>query len=153
MKDDNFRLPSEAEWEYAARAGTNTPFFFGDQITPELVNYNGEYPYRDGEVGKYRGHPVAVGSLGIPNEWGLYDVHGNVWEWCEDEWHNDYSGGYAPTDGRPWVSAVGEMAAYRVVRGGRWRGGAAYGRSAFRVGRGPGYRDDSLGFRPARSVP
>jgi formylglycine-generating enzyme required for sulfatase activity len=152
LKDDNFRLPSEAEWEYAARAGTTTPFFFGDQITPEIVNYDGRSPYRDGEVGKFRGHPVAVGSLGIPNEWGLYDVHGNVWEWCEDEWHDDYSGGYAPTDGRPWVPAVGR-AAYRVIRGGGWHYGAVSCRSAYRVRGTPGSRHDDVGFRLSRTLP
>ena len=153
LKDDYFSLPSEAQWEYAARAGTTSPFFFGDQINPAIVNYDGRYPYRDGEVGKYRGHPVAVGSLGIPNEWGLYDMHGNVLEWCQDEWHDDYSGGLAPTDGKAWTTGGDVNAALRVIRGGSWGYYAVGCRSAFRYWRSPGYREDGVGFRLSRTLP
>ena len=84
-----FRLPTEAEWEYACRAGTTTAFWFGAQITPEQVNYHGNYPYAGGERGVYRREPVAVKALPC-NDWGLYQMHGNVWEWCQD-WSGTYS--------------------------------------------------------------
>ena len=84
-------LPSEAQWEYACRAGTTTPFSFGQNVTPELVNYNGEYPYTDGEKAQYRGETILVKSL-PPNDWGLYEMHGNVWEWVQDTWHANYDG-------------------------------------------------------------
>jgi formylglycine-generating enzyme required for sulfatase activity len=83
-----YRLPSEAEWEYAARGGTTTPFAFGTTITPEMVNYNRYDPLDPGDLAK----PVEVGSVGRANRWGLYDMHGNVREWCEDDYHPSYSG-------------------------------------------------------------
>ncbi|MFZ4699460.1 MAG: SUMF1/EgtB/PvdO family nonheme iron enzyme [Candidatus Methylumidiphilus sp.] len=92
-------LPSEAQWEYACRAGTKTPFSFGDNITPEQVNYDGNYPYAGGKKGKYRKETVPVKSLPA-NPWGLYEMHGNVWEWVQDAWHDNYQG--APTDGSVW---------------------------------------------------
>ncbi|TAG86585.1 MAG: hypothetical protein EAZ18_25495, partial [Oscillatoriales cyanobacterium] len=92
----SYRLPSEAEWEYACRAGTTTPFYFGDTITPDLVNYDGNYPYGAAPKGLYRQQTTDVGSF-PPNSFGLYDMHGNVWEWCSDKYHGNYSG--APTDG------------------------------------------------------
>jgi formylglycine-generating enzyme required for sulfatase activity len=95
----NYRLPSEAEWEYACRAGTTTPFYFGETITPDLVNYDGNYSYGAAPKGKYRQQTTDVGSF-PPNAFGLYDMHGNVWEWCADPWHSDY--GKAPTDGSVW---------------------------------------------------
>ena len=82
-------LPSEAQWEYACRAGTTTPFSFGPNITPEQVNYNGNHPYAGGKMGLYRGETVSVAGL-PPNPWGLYEMHGNVWEWCQDHWHRNY---------------------------------------------------------------
>jgi eukaryotic-like serine/threonine-protein kinase len=95
-----YRLPSEAEWEYACRAGTTTPFHFGPTLTPELANYNGGYSYGSGPKGQYRQQTTPVGSFAA-NGFGLHDMHGNVWEWCLDHWHDDYNG--APTDERAWV--------------------------------------------------
>ncbi len=142
-----YRLPSEAEWEYAARAGTTTPFAFGETITPEIVNYNGERPYASAPKGEYRGKTVEVGSLGVANAFGLFDMHGNVWEWCEDQWHDSYND--APNYGRAWedISATGS---YRVGRGGGWNGSAVRCRTAVRYGGAPGDRDGYLGFRLVR---
>ena len=98
----DLNLPSEAQWEYACRAGTTTPFSFGANITPEQVNYDGNYPYAGGEKGWYRQETVPVASL-PPNPWGLYEMHGNVWEWTQDHWHDNYRD--APTDGSVWVSS------------------------------------------------
>ncbi|MEG4585135.1 bifunctional serine/threonine-protein kinase/formylglycine-generating enzyme family protein [Microcoleus sp. MOSTC5] len=94
-----YRLPSEAEWEYACRAGTTTPFYFGDTITPDLVNFDGTSSYGAAAKGLYRQQTTDVGSF-PPNAFGLYDMHGNVWEWCADPWHDNYQG--APSDGRVW---------------------------------------------------
>jgi formylglycine-generating enzyme required for sulfatase activity len=143
-----YRLPSEAEWEYAARARATTPFAFGATITPAIVNYDGNYPYGGAAKGEYREKTIAVGSLGSANAWGLFDMHGNVWEWCEDDWHGNYDG--APTDGRAWVD-VPSRGSNRVLRGGGWITSAVNCRSAFRIYVTPGYRDDNLGFRLLRT--
>jgi formylglycine-generating enzyme required for sulfatase activity len=98
-----YRLLTEAEWEYAARAGTITPYAFGETITPKIVNYNGNHPYWEEQgKGEYREKTIPVGSLGRPNAFGLFDMYGNVWEWCQDHWHPDYKG--APSDGTSWES-------------------------------------------------
>ncbi|MGH9752595.1 MAG: SUMF1/EgtB/PvdO family nonheme iron enzyme [Blastocatellia bacterium] len=137
-----YRLPSEAEWEYACRAGTTTPFASGENITPEVVNYNGNYPYAKAKKGKYRGETIPVGSLGVANAFGLFDMHGNVWEWCEDVYHN-YNG--APTDGSVWLS--GGDSSYRVLRGGSWYDDGGHCRAAIRLWFGAGARDDDFCFR------
>ncbi|MEG4809648.1 formylglycine-generating enzyme family protein [Microcoleus sp. F8-D3] len=108
-----YRLLSEAEWEYACRAGTTTPFHFGETITPNLVNYDGNRSYANAPEGDYRQQATDVGSF-PPNDFGLYDMHGNVWEWCSDRWHENYI--CAPTDGSSWEGKSN----YRVVRGGSW---------------------------------
>ncbi|MEM7725884.1 MAG: bifunctional serine/threonine-protein kinase/formylglycine-generating enzyme family protein [Cyanobacteria bacterium P01_A01_bin.45] len=123
----NYRLPSEAEWEYACRAGTTTPFYFGATITPDLVNYDGNYPYGDAPKGEYREQTTDVGSF-PPNAFGLYDMHGNVWEWCEDTWHKNYNG--APTDGSAWVD--NDNGSQRMLRGGSWVNGSWLCRCAYR---------------------
>jgi formylglycine-generating enzyme required for sulfatase activity len=138
------RLPSESEWEYACRAGTKTPFSFGDTISTEQVNYNGNHPYGDGEKGEYRRRTVPVASLPA-NPWGLFQMHGNVDEWCADRWHDNYED--APNDGAAWVI---RGARYRVLRGGSWSGRAGGCRSAYRYGWPASARSDSVGFRPAR---
>jgi formylglycine-generating enzyme required for sulfatase activity len=107
-----YRLLSEAEWEYVARAGTTTPFWWDSSITPARANYVYE---GEGSKGEYRGGTVPVGSF-QPNPWGLYAVHGNVWEWCEDTCHDNYNG--APTDGSAWI--LNSTDSGRVIRGGAW---------------------------------
>ena len=135
------KLPSEAQWEYACRAGTQTPFSFGDNITPELVNYDGNYPYAGGEEGLYRKKTVPVKSL-PPNPWGLYEMHGNVWEWCID-WYGDY-----PREAVIEPPGPGQGDG-RVVRGGSWNFNAWYARSADRIRTVPDFRNYGLGFRLA----
>ena len=139
----SYRLPTEAEWEYACRAGTTTPFAFGETITPQLVNYDGDYPYAQASKGTYRETTTPVGFMGVANAFGLYDMHGNAWEWCQDYWHDNYNG--APTDGRAWQTAGDTK--YRVLRGGSWSLQAVICRSAARVMGTPDYSSLSFGFR------
>ncbi|MEW6737947.1 MAG: SUMF1/EgtB/PvdO family nonheme iron enzyme, partial [Acidobacteriota bacterium] len=138
-----YRLPSEAEWEYGCRAGTRTAFAFGETITPEYVNYDGNYPYGSGPKGVYREKTVPVGSLGKANGFGIYDMHGNVWEWCIDEWHDSYEG--APEDGSAWGG--GRDTDRCVVRGGCWSDDGRLCRSAIRRWHGMDGRYDVIGFR------
>ncbi len=140
----SYRLPSEAEWEYACRAGTTTPFHFGDTVTPDLVNYNGNYPYGSAPKGIYRETTTAVGSF-PPNSFGLYDMHGNVWEWCQDIYHDNYNG--APIDGSAWES--GGDSKNRVLRGGSWNSNVVNCRSALHDGYSAGIRLRNIGFRVA----
>ncbi|HEY9808743.1 MAG TPA: bifunctional serine/threonine-protein kinase/formylglycine-generating enzyme family protein [Halomicronema sp.] len=142
----NYRLPSEAEWEYACRAGTSTPFHFGETITPDLVNYHGKYPYASAPKGKYRDQTTDVGSF-PPNAFGLYDMHGNVWEWCQDVFHENYNG--APTDGSAWET--GGDSQYRKQRGGSWYDKAGDCRCDRSIGFPPHAGLGLLGFRVAVS--
>jgi formylglycine-generating enzyme required for sulfatase activity len=123
----DYRLPSEAEWEYACRAGTTTPFYFGETITGELANYKASETYADEQKGEYRKQTTPVGQF-PPNAFGLYDMHGNVWEWCQDVWHSSYDG--APDDGSAWVN--GGDSSRRVLRGGSWYSNPRRCRSASR---------------------
>ena len=123
----NYRLPSESEWEYACRAGTTTPFYFGKTITTELVNYRGNYTYGNGPRGEYREQTTPVGQFPA-NAFGLYDMHGNVWEWCADEWHDNYAG--APTDGSVWLNGNNKRS---PLRGGSWANNPNDCRSAIRL--------------------
>jgi formylglycine-generating enzyme required for sulfatase activity len=123
----SFTLPSEAQWEYACRAGTTTPFHFGATLTPELANYRGTYSYANGPKGAYREQTTHAASFPA-NAWGLQDMHGNVWEWCLDYCHSGYEG--APVDGSAWVS--GGDPDRRLLRGGSWFSLPGSCRSAFR---------------------
>ncbi len=142
-----YRLPSEAEWEYACRAGTTTPFHFGETITTDLANYRGNDVYANEPEGKYRAKTTPVGSF-PPNAFGLYDMHGNVWEWCADTYHENYQG--APNDGSAWVS---EFCTMRVIRGGSWDGNPSYCRSAIRGTVARADRGSYIGFRVVCVVP
>ncbi len=136
-----YRLPSEAEWEYACRAGTKTPFYFGETISPDVVNCNGNYPYGKAPKGVYRESTTDVGIFPA-NSFGLYDLHGNVWEWCLDTGHENYQA--APTDGSAWIDKNNDS---RMLRGGDWLNYAQHCRSASRLMFTPDGRDDTFGFR------
>ena len=127
----HYRLPTEAEWEYACRAGTTTRYSWGNQFDAQYANNNGQ-------------STTPVGSL-LANPWGLYDMHGNLWEWCKDLWHINYNG--APSDGSAWV--VGDEGA-RVLRGGSWIYDTGLLRSSSRFLRGPSERYGLVGFRVAQ---
>jgi formylglycine-generating enzyme required for sulfatase activity len=167
-----YRLPTEAEWEYACRSVIsdrssvnnnqltveewnekyNQPFHFGETISTELANYRGTdreyegkiYPgnYGRGLKGIYRKQTTPVGYFKVANAFGLYDLHGNVWEWCEDGWHENYKG--APTDGSAWLS---ESDSTKVVRGGSWASSPVNCRSAYRDDDSRENRDGNIGFR------
>jgi formylglycine-generating enzyme required for sulfatase activity/uncharacterized caspase-like protein len=139
-----YRLPSEAEWEYACRAKTTTPFHFGETITTELANYNGTSIYASEPKGKHLQRTTDVGIF-PPNAFGLYDMHGNVWEWCQDDWHENYID--APKDGGAWTSQSGNI---KVLRGGSWVYDPQDCRSASRdvnYGDVRGYIYVNIGFR------
>jgi formylglycine-generating enzyme required for sulfatase activity len=137
-----YRLPNEAEWEYACRAGTTTPFHFGETITTDVANYDGNYTYASAPKGVYRQKTTDVGSFPA-NNFGLYDLHGNVWEWCADIWHKNYNG--APSDGSLWES--GGDNTQRLLRGGSWGYDPRNCRSASRLRVYPGFRLNGIGFR------
>ncbi|NMG09579.1 formylglycine-generating enzyme family protein [Brasilonema sp. UFV-L1] len=134
-----YRLPSEAEWEYACRAGTTTPFHFGETITDKLANYNASVRFADEPQGKYQRKTTTVGTFS-PNAFGLYDMHGLVWEWCADNWHATYQ--EAPKDAGVWISNDNN---YRLLRGGSWVDGLGLCRSASRYWGKP--KTDVFGFR------
>ncbi|MEL6441190.1 MAG: SUMF1/EgtB/PvdO family nonheme iron enzyme [Cyanobacteria bacterium J06621_8] len=155
-----YRLPSEAEWEYACRAVNSEhllaiseelaivewnqkhhqPFHFGETVTANLANYNGNRTYANESKGERRGQTTPVGSFS-PNAFGLYDMHGNLWEWCEDDWHNNYDS--APSDGSAWAS---KKSNHKVIRGGSWYDSPPYCRSAIRSNNTRGFRNDFIGF-------
>lgn len=116
LTGEKFCLPSEAEWEYACRAGTSTPFHFGQTISTRVANYDGSSVSGQEKKEEYRQKTTDVGSLNAANGFGLYDMHGNVWEWCADCWHDNYQG--APTDGSAWMSKNDND--YHLLRGGSW---------------------------------
>ncbi len=136
-------LPSEAEWEYACRAGTTTPFHFGETISTDQANYNGNYPYNKGEKGEYRNRTMSVGSF-PPNAWGLFDMHGNVWEWCQDEYTS-----YEDQNTKSILDTENKGENARVLRGGSWYYYAWNCRAASRSRDAPGYRYGINGFRVA----
>ena len=149
-----YTLPSEAQWEYACRAGTTTPFHFGDGIIPELANYdkhykciNGCYGLTDsGRSGAPAWQQTTPVGMFPANAWGLQDMHGNVWEWCLDHWHANYEG--APVDGSVWLSKnLEEKDEYRLLRGGHWGDHPRYCRSSYRGHNNPSYTGKGLGFR------
>jgi formylglycine-generating enzyme required for sulfatase activity len=143
-----YRLLSEAEREYVTRAGTTTAFWWGDTISTAQANYHGGNTYRGvGVKGEYRKQTVPVERF-EPDSWGLYNVHGNVWEWCEDVWHDNYNG--APTDGSAWLQGSDESR--RVVRGGAWNLHPQLLRAASRHWHGAVGRNNDLGFRLARTL-
>ena len=150
-----YRLPSEAQWEYACRAGMTTPFHFGPTITTDVANYRGTddrqggntFPgnYGKGPKGEYRGATTSAKSFKISNEYGLYDMHGNVWEWCLDNWHQNYE--KAPIDGSAWLDQKADVNSDRVLRGGSYNVSPRNCRSAIRFASTPGGRDLAVGFR------
>ncbi|MDJ0704692.1 MAG: formylglycine-generating enzyme family protein [Leptolyngbyaceae cyanobacterium MO_188.B28] len=146
-----YRLPSEAEWEYACRAGTTTPFYFGPILTTEVANYNGNYTYNDSPKGEYLKEPIPVDYFGIANAFGLCDMHGNVDEWCQDQYHSNYEG--APINGSAWIDKEGDENVARVLRGGSWDDNPRYCRSAFRFNYIPRESDVFIGFRVVCRAP
>jgi formylglycine-generating enzyme required for sulfatase activity len=142
-----YRLPTEAEWEYACRAGTSTPFHFGKSASSRQANFNGRYPYGGAEKGPELGRTCKVGSY-KPNAWGLYDMHGNVYQWCAD-WYG--KGSYAKSDKEdPKGPTTGSN---RVLRGGCCFLFGRHCRAAARASRAPGSLDGAVGFRVVCDVP
>ncbi|WP_427159547.1 formylglycine-generating enzyme family protein [Aliinostoc sp. HNIBRCY26] len=140
----NYRLPSEAEWEYACRAGTNTPFHFGETITAELANYDASQTYASAPQGLFRRQTTPVGSFPA-NAFGLYDMHGNVLEWCQDGWHDNYHG--APVDGSVWINENDNRIG--MLRGGFLSFSPIHCRSAARYSY---YRDERVNYFGFRVV-
>jgi eukaryotic-like serine/threonine-protein kinase len=146
-----YRLPTEAEWEYACRARTTTPFHFGNTISSEVANYraqdwndNGKIrpgKYGDGKLGEFRNKTTPVGNF-PPNSFGLYDLHGNLREWCQDRWHKNYQG--APSDGSAWLSDRDDS---RILRGGSWLDAPNRCRCASRYYKSLNDRSKAIGFR------
>jgi formylglycine-generating enzyme required for sulfatase activity len=137
----NYQLPSEAQWEYACRAGTSTPFSFGETLTVDVANFNGEHSFRDEPRGFYF-HSTNEGGKFPPNAFGLYDMHGNLWEWCADNWLDDYAS--SPRDSSPYQNKDNH---YRVARGGSWHEPPALCRSAARLRVLETDADEVMGFR------
>ena len=141
---NGYRLPTEAEWEYACRAGTESPFYTGDNISTDQANYDGNFPYSNYAIGKFLEQPAAAGSYPA-NAWGLYDMHGNVFEWCWDiyELHSHLD----------QIDPVGPLSGeHRVIKGGSWINSGSALRSAFRGIYFPGGGSDRIGFRVVRNA-
>ncbi|MGP0091849.1 MAG: formylglycine-generating enzyme family protein [Xanthobacteraceae bacterium] len=139
----DYRLLTEAQWEYVTRAGSTTPFWWGSSISTDQANYDGDFAYGRGSKGEYRRQTVPVDSF-QPNGFGLYQVHGNAWQWVEDCWHKNYHG--APSDGSPWVSGTCDR---RALRGGSWFNLPRDLRAAVRSGDAANVRLNIVGFRVA----
>lgn len=144
-----YRLPTEAEWEYACCAGSMTPFHFGKTITAEVANYDARKVYGEGVQGECRGKTTPVDYFGTANDFGLSGMHGNVWEWCQDHWHDNYKG--APANGSAWLTDNENT--NRVSRGGAWSLPPRDCRSAYRGSFAPDYRFTDIGFRVVCVVP
>jgi len=147
-----YRLPTEAEWEYACRANTTTPFVFGETLTDELANYDASEVFAEEPPGQYRQETTPVKTF-LPNGFGLHDMHGNVWEWCLDHWHNNYRG-QPPSDGTAWLLSDETIHTepLRVLRGGSWDSNPRGCRSACRYNYNPGARNNVSGFRVVCAV-
>ncbi|MBU1742286.1 MAG: formylglycine-generating enzyme family protein, partial [Proteobacteria bacterium] len=151
-KTKKYRLPTEAEWEYACRAGTRTPFYFGQTISTNQANYNGRQVYGKGRKGVWRRKTTPVGRFS-PNRWGLYDMHGNVWEWCRDQYHYAYYKKSPPLDPPgPNFTPRDSTEDNRVLRGGSWRNHPRSLRSARREPGHPTDRSEAVGFRVVRDL-
>ena len=146
-----YRLPSEAEWEYACRAGTSTPFHFGDTITTNLANYDGNYSYASESQGIYINKTTPVGDFKVANNFGLFDMHGNVWEWCLDRWYKSYSS--TPTHEEKWLESRTNESVTRVIRGGSWHNDPQLCRSASRLYKNSEKSSNHIGFRVTCSLP
>jgi formylglycine-generating enzyme required for sulfatase activity/phage replication-related protein YjqB (UPF0714/DUF867 family) len=144
-----YRLPTEAEWEYACRAGTTTPFHFGEMLTTDVANYNGRV-YADGAPGRRRGATTPVDEFSVANAFGLSDMHGNILEWCRDYWHSNYERGVNDSKSS-WLTD--NKAGYRTLRGGSWNNDPTDCRSASRNYYAPGFRSYNVGFRIVCSMP
>ena len=147
-----FGLPSESQWEVACRAGASTPFHFGDTLDASWANYDGNYTYGPGRKGAFRQRPVPMGFFGLVNRWGLAEMHGQLLEWCADQWHRDPVAGSAG-DGSPVEGPDSELEgnqeqSYRLLRGGSWIDGPLNARAAFRISGRPGYVYTGVGVRP-----
>ena len=143
--DGHYRLPTEAEWEYACRAGTTTSYSFGDRLSSADANYDARYPLPGQAKGRYRNHTVKAASF-PPNAWGLFDMHGNVWEWCEDDYCTYPNSSVVDPEPAQCRSGL------KIIRGGSWYFNADSARSALRYTHAPHLRGFSLGFRVVRDV-
>jgi formylglycine-generating enzyme required for sulfatase activity len=164
LGDREYRLPSEAQWEYACRAGTTTPFHFGNTISSDIANYHAQDleirdstysgKYGQGSLGEFRERTTPVGLLKLANQFGLYDMHGNVWEWCLDDWQDNYK--TTPTDGSAWIDTSESENPKKVLCGGSWLHIPWICRSASRSRNSSDFRHNTIGFRlcsPARILP
>ena len=153
-------LPGEGQWEAACRVGADTPFHFGDVLDTSWANYNGGYTYGPGRKGIYRQRPVPVGFFGLVNRWGLAELHGQLFEWCGDQWHPDPTGAGWPSDGQPWQAVDPALEAldtaqkeWKLLRGGSWFDGPHYCRAADRFSIHPAVINTVIGVRPCCLLP